>query len=179
MDEASVMRAQDAEKGANAETDDDAICSPCLRYAERRARILDKGQQTVNTTRWVRVALPFRPFKITTVKDAMWVCGTNEMIAVSKDGGVSWHMQHQKRDGEILTNIAFANSMIGHASATNGLLLSTSDGGQTWSSQLTSGTIRQFSFADLTNGIADLDGVLKVTSDGGKQWRDLAVLRRR
>jgi photosystem II stability/assembly factor-like uncharacterized protein len=142
-----------------------------------RAPALDKRQPTVNTTQWVGVALPFRPFKITAVKDAMWVCGTNEMIAVSTDGGVSWRMEHQKRDGEILTNIAFVNTMIGHASGTNGLLLSTSDGGQTWSSQPTSGTIRQFSFADLTNGIADLDGVLKLTSDGGRRWRAIEVLR--
>lgn len=138
---------------------------------------LDKRQPTVNTSKWGGVALPFRPFKITALKDAMWVCGTNEAIAVSKDGGVTWHMQHQKRDGEILTNIAFANAMFGHASATNGLLLSTSDGGQTWSSQSTGGTIRQFSFADLTSGIADLDGVLKVTSDGGGRWSDVEVLR--
>ena len=137
----------------------------------------DKRQPTVNTGKWVGVALPFRPVRITAVKDAMWVCGTNEMIAVSKDGGVTWQMQHQKRDGEILTNVAFVNSMIGHASATNGLLLSTSDGGQTWSSQSTGGTIRQFSFADLTNGIADLNGVLKVTSDGGGRWSDVEVLR--
>lgn len=138
---------------------------------------LGKKQPTVNTTQWVGVALPFRPFNITALKDEMWVCGTNEMIAVSTDGGVNWRMQHQKSDGEILTNIAFVNPMIGHATGTNGLLLSTSDGGQTWSSQHTGGTIRQFSFADLTNGIADFGGVLRLTSDGGGQWRDIEAMK--
>jgi Photosynthesis system II assembly factor YCF48 len=139
--------------------------------------VLDKTRPTINTTKWVSVALPFRPVEITAVKDAMWVCGTNEMIAVSTDGGVNWRMQHEKKDSEILTNIAFVNTMIGHASGTNGLLLSTNDGGQTWSSLQTAGTIRQFSFADLTNGIADVDGVLKLTSDGGRQWRDIGVMK--
>jgi hypothetical protein len=137
----------------------------------------DKRHPTVNTTKWTGVDLPFRPFQITAVKDAMWVCGTNEMIAVSTDGGATWHMQHQKRDGEILTKIAFVDTMIGHASGTNGLLLSTNDGGQTWSSQHTGASIRQFSFADSRNGIADLDGALKLTSDGGKQWRDIEAMR--
>jgi photosystem II stability/assembly factor-like uncharacterized protein len=86
-------------------------------------------------------------------------------------------MQHQKRDGEILTKIAFVDTMIGHASGTNGLLLSTDDGGQTWSSLHTGASIRQFSFADFGNGIADFDGALKLTSEGGKRWRDIEVMR--
>ena len=137
----------------------------------------DKRHPTVNTTKWGSVVLPFRPFQTTAVNDAMWVCGTNEMIAVSTDGGKTWQMRHEKSDGEVLTNIAFVDSMIGHASGTNGLFLSTSDGGQTWTTLHTDGTIRQFSFADAANGIADLDGVLKLTSDGGKQWRDIEVMK--
>lgn len=137
----------------------------------------DKRLPTVNSTEWVGVALPFRPFQITAVNDVMWVCGTNETIAMSIDGGNTWQIRHEKSDGEVLTNIAFVDPMIGHASGTNGLLLSTNDGGQTWSPLHTDGTISQFSFADAAYGIADLDGVLKLTSDGGKQWRDIDVMK--
>jgi hypothetical protein len=153
------------------------ILACLIPVSELKAEHASDKSPTVNTTKWTGVDLPFRPFQITAAKDAMWVCGTNEMIAVSTDGGATWHMQHQKRNGEILTKIAFVDKMIGHASGTNGLLVSTNDGGQTWSSPHTGANIRDFSFADSRNGIADLDGALKLTSDDGIQWRDIEAMR--
>jgi hypothetical protein len=127
----------------------------------------------------------------------MWVCGADEMILSSTDGGTSWETKHQNRDGEVLLSIAFIDEKVGHAAGTGGILLSTVDGGQTWKSTHLSGTVRSFSFGDAENGIAVVssrvrqptdgplhqvqattseNGLVKITHDGGVHWEDIAAL---
>ena len=62
-------------------------------------------QSAVNV--WNDVTLPFRPINIAAAGDTLWVCGTNEMITESSDGGKTWNVKHQNPDGEVLLNIAF------------------------------------------------------------------------
>jgi hypothetical protein len=107
----------------------------------------------------------------------MWVCGTNESIASSGDGGASWQIKHQRQFGEVLLAVSFIDSKTGFASGTGGVLLTTLDGGETWSMHRAGSTIRQFSFSDPMHGIAEIGGAVKLTVDGGDTWRELRVMR--
>jgi photosystem II stability/assembly factor-like uncharacterized protein len=143
---------------------------------------------------WNVVSSPFRPVNITAQGATIWVCGVDEMILSSKDGGVTWQTKHQNLNGEVLLDISFVNEKVGHAAGTGGLLLSTYDGGQTWKSHVAPGAVHAFSFADAINGIAvvdeglpsprllspdqavPIDGTVKITHDGGEHWEDIAAI---
>lgn len=124
----------------------------------------------------------------------IWVCGVDEMILSSSDGGATWETKHQNVNGEVLLDISFVNEKIGYAAGTGGLLLSTDDGGQTWKSHVAPGAVRAFSFGDAINGIvvvsdghpsprvsssdqvAPIEGTVKITHDGGEHWEDIAAV---
>lgn len=143
---------------------------------------------------WNVVAARFRPVNVTAQGSTIWVCGADEMILSSKDGGATWETRHQNPDGEVLLDISFVDEKVGHAAGTGGLLLSTDDGGQTWKGHVTPGIMRAFSFADAVTGIAVIDagndspqisssdqavpihGTVKITHDGGERWEDIAAL---
>lgn len=149
-------------------------------------------QPPASTNAWAVVATPFRAMNITAQGSTIWVCGADEMIMSSKDGGANWETKHQNLDGEVLLNISFVDDRVGHAAGTGGLLLSTDDGGRTWKSHVAAGTVRAFSFADAVNGMAVIDdghasprtlssdtaviidGTVKITRDGGEHWEDIA-----
>src|SRR5579863_1063451 len=101
-------------------------------------------QPPTSANNWTVVASPFRPVNITAQSGILWVCGVDEMILSSRDGGVTWETKHQNPDGEVLLDISFLNEKVGHAAGTGGLLLSTDDGGQTWKPHVTSGIMRAF-----------------------------------
>ncbi len=148
---------------------------------------------------WSDTHPPFRPVSIAAIGNTLWICGADEMIASSSDGGTTWRIKHQNRGGRGLVSIGFVNEKLGHASGDSGLLLSTRDGGETWLSQdLGTVTVRTFSFSDAAHGIAVLSdrvgrpeiGILsevqgvpflqttvKVTSDGGQHWQEASALK--
>lgn len=136
--------------------------------------------------KWTEVSTPFPAANVVAVGDVFWVCGTDEMIASSSDGGATWNLKHQKRGGEILLDLAFINPVVGHASGTNGLLLSTTDGGNTWNPHTAPDDVQFFSFGDANHGIAviggvddfspHMDGTVKLTNDGGGHWEDIPAL---
>jgi len=142
-----------------------------------QAKDLKAKKPHINTSHWTQVQLPFRPVSIAASGDAMWVCGTNESIASSSDGGVSWQVKHQRQFGEVLLAISFVDSKVGFAAGTNGMLLSTGDGGRTWAPHQAGSTITQFSFADALHGIAEIGGLVKLTEDGGESWRELGAMQ--
>ena len=147
---------------------------------------------------WTEVFTPSPAADITAVGNAFWVCGADEMIASSSDGGNTWSLKHQTRGGAVLLNIAFVNDKIGHAAGKNGVLLSTTDGGKTWKSHTIvadphkSTDILDFSFADADNGIAivgdrgdisrsspgyfasPLNAPVELTHDGGEHWQEVS-----
>lgn len=142
--------------------------------------------QTPADRRWTEVSTPFPAANVVAVGDVFWVCGADEMIASSFDGGTTWNVKHQKRGGEILLDLAFINAEVGHAAGTNGLLLSTTDGGKTWDPHTAPDEVQSFSFADANHGIAviggvddsspHMDGTVKLTNDGGVRWEDIPAL---
>jgi photosystem II stability/assembly factor-like uncharacterized protein len=152
------------------------------------------GQASPAGGNWKTVATPFRPVNVTALGGTIWVCGADEMIMSSGDGGKTWETKHQNPNGEILLNISFVDEKVGQAAGTGGLLLSTVDSGQTWKSHHAPDSIRGFSFADAANGIAivsdssqlpradlppgtvSVAGTVKITRDGGDHWEDLAAL---
>lgn len=131
---------------------------------------------SINKSKWQNVSLPFRPINITAINNNLWICGLNETIAVSNDGGASWKVQHQKQDGEVLLNIAFSDEKTGHAAGTGGLILSTTDSGQTWTAHRGGPTIQSFSFAGAAAGIAEVDGHVSLTADGGAHWQEVVAM---
>jgi len=82
----------------------------CLSPAVEHSPLTDSNWSTIDT--------PFRPVNATAVGNVIWVCGTNEMIVSSADGGVTWEISHQHRDGEVLSNVSFVDEKVGHAAGT-------------------------------------------------------------
>jgi photosystem II stability/assembly factor-like uncharacterized protein len=120
---------------------------------------------------WQPRALPFRPLGIASVGQSLWVCGTDGGIAVSLDGGGNWKTVRRELNGPVLLNIAFADARFGYAAGSNGLLLTTGDGGDTWTPMTTAGdSILQVSFADAGHGLIRTRNGLFFTVDGGAHW---------
>src|SRR5215467_13964862 len=51
---------------------------------------------------WTEQSTPFPAANITAQGGVLWVCGANEMIASSSDGGRTWEIRHSRPDGKIL-----------------------------------------------------------------------------
>ena len=120
---------------------------------------------------WRAVALPARPIYITSNADTFWVCGTDEMIARSSDGGQTWQLRHLIVDGEVLLGVRFIDEKTAYASGTNGLILWTKDGGETWiSSTVGTESIVDISFGDEQHGIRHSRSAVEITSDAGATW---------
>ncbi len=125
---------------------------------------------------WNSHDFSFRVLNIMSTGQLLWVCGTDETVAVSSDNGAHWQVKHQKVDGALLLNIDFADSKFGYATGTGGLILATVDGGETWVPHSgTSETILQASFADLQHGLVRTPTSLLFTVDGGLHWTAVSV----
>ncbi len=142
---------------------------------------------------WSTASTSFRAANVTAVGNVLWACGADETIASSVDGGNTWKVVHQNREGGILLNIAFVNDKVGHAAGKGGRLLSTTDGGETWDVHNAGATVWTFSFADASNGVAVIggrrslpsgmwgeptlmSGSVRLTHDGGDHWEDIPAL---
>jgi hypothetical protein len=103
---------------------------------------------------WTATDPGFRTVNITSTRSAFWVCGAAEGIATSPDGK-SWQVKHHAEgSGSLLLGIGFASDTFGYAFGTGGNVLTTSDGGSTWSSQkFGTETILQASFSDPNHGL--------------------------
>lgn len=120
---------------------------------------------------WWTASIPFRPTSLTYSGDTVWVCGADEMIAKSDDGGRSWQVKHQNVDGELLLSIVFGSRVDGFASGSHGAFLRTTDGGETWtSSSLGTSTINAIAFADDRNGMLQTGSIVEMTDDSGVHW---------
>lgn len=120
---------------------------------------------------WHSVDVAFRVLDIKSVGDSFWICGTEETIAASNDNGTHWQIKHHTPGGPSLSHIDFANSKFGYSAGTDGRLLMTQDGGESWVAHPgLSETILQISFADSEHGLIRVRKSLLFTTDGGSHW---------
>jgi hypothetical protein len=132
--------------------------------------------QVETASDWHSYDFAFRVLNITSAGKLLWVCGTDESIAVSSDNGAHWQVKHQTIDGGLLLNIDFADSKFGYATGSGGLILTTVDGGETWTPHSgTSETMLQASFADPQHGLVRTARSLLFTVDGGSHWEAVSA----
>jgi len=125
---------------------------------------------------WKFVDAGLRALNITIgPNQSIWVCGPNETIGVSSDGGDHWTKKHAKEDGATLLNITFANDHFGYAFGTAGVVVITTDAGATWQPLKSNvGTILQASFSDEKHGMVRTRKALLFTTDGGVTWQPVS-----
>jgi len=70
---------------------------------------------------WNAPDFQFRVLNTTASSGSLWICGTDEAIAVSSDDGRNWDVRHHTPDGNSLLNIDFVNDTFGYATGTGGI----------------------------------------------------------
>lgn len=86
---------------------------------------------TSSASEWRTVELSARALNVAENNGTLWVCGADELIATSADGGNTWTSRHSSKNGSLLLTVGFANEQFGYAAGTGGQLLITRDGGNT------------------------------------------------
>lgn len=129
-----------------------------------------------SASEWSTVALKARPLDITANADALWVCGADELIANSTDGGKIWNVQHLVTGGAVLLAIGAAGDRVLYAAGTGGSLLFTKDGGTTWTRMsVPASVVYAASFSDDQHGLIQTPHTIYRTSDGGASWQPVAI----
>jgi len=111
-----------------------------------------------------------------------WIVGDNGIILHTtsggeggswfniKGGGEGWKIQDSKTLSK-LYSLYFIDENCGWAAGDNGIIISTTDGGETWEEKRNGKTLMAIDFADEKHGWAVGDnGTILKTSDGGKSW---------
>lgn len=108
----------------------------------------------------------------------LWVCGADEMVAKSEDGGQTWQVKHQKVDGEVLLTVGLLGEKTVYASGTNGAMVWSDDSGETWKSwNVGSERVVDIVFADASHGMRQTLSGAQITQDAGNHWSDVSVMR--
>jgi len=123
------------------------------------------------TTAWSNVPLPERALGITAHADALWVVGSGEFIAVSRDGAKTWQTVHRAPDGATLYTLVFLDPQNAVALGEQQAFLVSHDGGATWRNthQGPGDPVFQAAFGDPTHVVAD-SGFNFLVSDDLKKW---------
>jgi photosystem II stability/assembly factor-like uncharacterized protein len=121
---------------------------------------------------WSMRDVPVRVINVAGKGNLLWICGSSESIAVSRDNGGEWEVKHiETASQRTLLQIDFASEKFGYATGTGGLLLTTTDGGEAWvDHNFTDQTIAQASFSDENHGVAGAADSVLFTVDGGLHW---------
>jgi hypothetical protein len=124
-----------------------------------------------SASEWRTIELPARALNITENNGALWVCGADELIAASMDGGNTWIAKHSAKNGSLLLTIGFANEQFGYAAGTGGQVFITRDGGNAWdSTKVPSDVVYEAAFSDEKHGIIHTPRNIYTTSNGGTTW---------
>lgn len=126
----------------------------------------------ITASAWQPIPLPEAPLGITAHGSDLWVVGTHEMIAVSRDGGKTWSLVHQGAD-HMLFSINFVSPQVAYATGADKARLVSNDGGKTWDQQDSNAPIGQAQFADANTGFGESRGRIVLTHDAGMHWKPL------
>ena len=105
------------------------------------------------------------------------------IIARTTDGGSTWRLVYnQPVTGEIitrtpLTSVAFKDGNVGYAVGGDGIILRTSNSGESWTpiTSPTPNNLRKVLFLDAQTGFIAGDDVLFKTTDGGTTWLPISM----
>ena len=101
----------------------------------------------------------------------MWAAGSAETIAVSADFGQHWQFKHHDEKGALLLTLNFVDDRFGYAAGTQGKVLFTEDGGESWTGdRISDETVLQAAFGDDQHGVIRTLSGLMSTPNGGKSW---------
>lgn len=106
-----------------------------------------------------------------------WIILSSRILHTS-DSGLTWTLQFEDKTKGVLQAASFVNEDEGWVVCTNGEIMHTDDGGDTWEAQAGVGPqLNDVFFVDSMRGWAAgqiggsiLDGVVYGTEDGGKTW---------
>src|SRR5580692_5897081 len=87
----------------------------CLIYCATLLVIARAAGEDKTASDWHTQDIPFRVLNATSIGHSLWICGTDEAVAVSSDAGKHWQVKHKTTDGAVLLNIGFANDKFGYA----------------------------------------------------------------
>ena len=113
-----------------------------------------------------------------------WIVGEDATVWTSSNMGIDWEEQYPGNSGDWLNSV-FAHDIdrvwaVGYDHDDDGLVISTDDGGETWTehteSVLTDERLQHVWFLDDDHGwIGGENGTLLATSDGGQTWSELEI----
>ena len=104
------------------------------------------------------------------------MCGADELIANSTDGGKTWNVRHLATGGAVLLAIGAASDGILYAAGTGGVLLFTKNGGTSWTRiSVPASVIYAASFSDDQHGLIQTPHTVYRTSDGGVSWQPVTI----
>jgi hypothetical protein len=127
--------------------------------------------QISSASEWRTVDLSARPLNIIENHGTLWICGADELIAASTDGGKTWTVKHKAKNGGLLLTVGFANDQFGYAAGTGGAMIVTKDGGTTWDQvKVPSPVTYSISFSDEKHGLIHTPRTVFTTNDGGATW---------
>lgn len=100
--------------------------------------------------------------------------GDQQMVSASTDGGRTWSWRASMAAGTLLNGLAFLDDQTGLAVTTDGAILKTTDGGNSWP-VLRSGGVLGDCFSDVAYAsslqvITGCHGALLTSHDGGAHW---------
>lgn len=106
----------------------------------------------------------------------MWVCGADELVARSTDGGKNWDVTHLVKGGAVLLTVGALSGRSAYATGTGGALLFTHDGGKKWARVIVpSQVVFAASFSDGEHGVIQTPHIIYTTPDGGATWNPVKI----
>lgn len=125
---------------------------------------------------WSTAALPARPLNLTANRDVLWVCGADELIANSTDGGKTWNIRHLEKGGAVFLTIGVVGEKSVYAAGTGGVLLFTNDGGTAWTRlHVPAQVVYNASFSDIQHGLIQTPHAIYWTASSGATWNSVKI----